>query len=81
MLNAPYSVKSSRVFSLPRLTTRDVPETVPVISTKVGGKCILISAGDLVVVGCQHAFFHIAMLLQGLMLADYNSVASHFRFI
>lgn len=24
---------------------------------------------------------HIALLLQGLMLADYNSVASHFRFI
>lgn len=26
-------------------------------------------------------FSHIALLLQGLMLADYNSVASHFRFI
>jgi len=24
---------------------------------------------------------HIALLLQGLMLADYNSVASHLRFI
>lgn len=42
---------------------------------------VLISAGDLAVVGCQHAFFHIGLLLQGLMLADYNSVASHFRFI
>lgn len=44
-------------------------------------KMVLISAGDLAVVGCQHAFFHIGLLLQGLMLADYNSVASHFRFI
>uniref|UniRef100_A0A8B9QGL5 Uncharacterized protein n=1 Tax=Apteryx owenii TaxID=8824 RepID=A0A8B9QGL5_APTOW len=26
-------------------------------------------------------FFHIALLLQGLVLADYSSVASHFRFI
>uniref|UniRef100_A0A8C0GTC0 Uncharacterized protein n=1 Tax=Chelonoidis abingdonii TaxID=106734 RepID=A0A8C0GTC0_CHEAB len=26
-------------------------------------------------------FFHIGLLLQGLMLADYNSVANHFRFI
>lgn len=46
-----------------------------------GKKWVLISAGDLVVVGWQHAFFHIGLLLQGLMLADYNSVASHFRFI
>lgn len=61
--------------------TRDVTEKVPIISTVVGGKWALIAAGDLVVLGCQHAFFHIGLLLQGLMLADYNSVASHFRFI
>jgi len=54
---------------------------VPIIDTVVGKKWVLISAGDLVVVGCQHPFFHIGLLLQGLMLADYNSVASHFRFI
>uniref|UniRef100_A0A8C9KCH5 Uncharacterized protein n=1 Tax=Panthera tigris altaica TaxID=74533 RepID=A0A8C9KCH5_PANTA len=58
-----------------------VPEKVPIINTVVGEKWVLISAGDSVVVGCQHAFFHIGLLLQGLMLADYNSVASHFRFI
>lgn len=61
--------------------TRDITEKVPIISPVVGRKWALISAGDLVVIGCQHAFFHIGLLLQGLMLADYNSVASHFRFI
>ena len=60
---------------------RGVTEQVPIIGTVVGKKWVLISAGDLVVVGCQHPFFHIGLLLQGLMLADYNSVASHFRFI
>lgn len=61
--------------------TRDVTEKVLIISTVVGEKWVLISAADLVVIGCQHAFFHIGLLLQGLLLADYNSVASHFRFI
>lgn len=66
---------------LPAPPRRDVTEQVPIIDTVVGKKWVLISAGDLVVVGCQHPFFHIGLLLQGLMLADYNSVASHFRFI
>lgn len=61
--------------------TRDVTEKVPIVNTAVEKKWVLISAGDLVVAGCQPAFFHIGLLLQGLMLADYNSVASHFRFI
>uniref|UniRef100_A0A2K6SJ88 Uncharacterized protein n=1 Tax=Saimiri boliviensis boliviensis TaxID=39432 RepID=A0A2K6SJ88_SAIBB len=77
MLTAPYSVR----FPLPSPTTRDVTEQVLIIDTVVGKKWVLILAGDLVVVGCQRAFFHIGLLLQGLMLADYNSVASHFRFI
>lgn len=81
MLNAPYNMRNSCLFSLPSLTTRDVIEKVPIINTVVMEKWVLISAGDLVVVGCQHAFFHIGLLLQGLMLADYNSVASHFQFI
>lgn len=76
-----YIMRNPCLFPLPPLTTGDVTEKVPVINTVVGKKWVLISAGDLVVVGCQHAFFHIGLLLQGLMLADYNSVASHFRFI
>uniref|UniRef100_A0A2K6LB74 Uncharacterized protein n=2 Tax=Rhinopithecus TaxID=542827 RepID=A0A2K6LB74_RHIBE len=54
---------------------------VLIINTVVGKKWVLIFAGDLIVVGCQCAFFHIGLLLQGLILADYNSVTSHFRFI
>lgn len=77
VLTAPYNVR----FPLPSPTTRDVSEKVLIISTVVGKKWVLIFAGDLIVVGCQCAFFHIGLLLQGLMLADYNSVASHFRFI
>lgn len=61
---------------LPR-PVRDAMEQVPIIDSS-GGKWALISAGDLVVVGCQHAFFHIG-LLQGLM-GDCCPVASHFRF-
>ena len=81
MLNAPYNMRNSSLLSFLPLTARGVPEKVPIINTVVGEKWVLISAGDSVVVGCQHAFFHIGLLLQGLMLADYNSVASHFRFI
>ena len=81
MLSVPYLMGNSCLFPLPPPSIRDVTEKVPIINTVVGKKWVLISAGDLVVVGCQHAFFHIGLLLQGLMLADYNSVASHFRFI
>uniref|UniRef100_A0A2K5IJI2 Uncharacterized protein n=1 Tax=Colobus angolensis palliatus TaxID=336983 RepID=A0A2K5IJI2_COLAP len=66
VLTAPYNMSQRKVL---------------IISIVVGKKWVLIFAGDLIVVGCQCAFFHIGLLLQGLMLADYNSVASHFRFI
>lgn len=81
MLTAPDSVRNSCLCPLPSPTTTDVTGKVPIINTVVGENGFSFQQVTWWWLVVSMLFFHIGLLLQGLMLADYNSVASHFRFI